>query len=157
MTLDEAIQHCEEVATIKDKQIANGDWEKGSLTEHNCIECASEHRQLAEWLKDYKRLKEQKPCEDAVSRRAVLELVADYDLNMGQVVKGIHSLPSVIPQPKMGRWIYDKNIENWRCSECGETPKTRGYCGSANFMEEHFKYCNHCGAKMIEPQESEKK
>lgn len=58
-------------------------------------------------------------------------------------------------QSKIGRWIYDKNIENWRCSECGETPKTRGYCGSAVFMEEHFKYCNHCGAKMTEVEDEE--
>ena len=35
---------------------------------------------------------------DAVSRQAVLELIADYDLSMGQVVRGIHALPPVIPQ-----------------------------------------------------------
>lgn len=38
MTLDEAIKHTEEVANGK------------------CDKCAEEHRQLAEWLKDYKRL-----------------------------------------------------------------------------------------------------
>ena len=59
MTIDEAILHAEEVAESKEKQIKNGDWEKDSLTERNCIKCAEEHRQLAEWLKDYKRLKEQ--------------------------------------------------------------------------------------------------
>ena len=46
MTLDEAIKHCEEVANKCD------------------TECAKEHRQLAEWLKDYKRLLEQQPQED---------------------------------------------------------------------------------------------
>jgi hypothetical protein len=66
----------------------------------------------------------------------------------------IKALPSVTPKQKTGRWFYDKSIENWRCSECKETPKTMGYCGSANFMVEHFKFCNHCGAKMVEPQES---
>ncbi len=35
---------------------------------------------------------------DCISRKAVLELIADYDLSMGQVVKGIHALPSVTPQ-----------------------------------------------------------
>ena len=59
MTLDEAIKHAEEIAEEKEKQVANGDWEKGSITEHNCIECASEHRQLAEWLKELKQLREQ--------------------------------------------------------------------------------------------------
>lgn len=59
MTIEEAIKHCEEVADRKERQVANGDWEKGSMTEHDCIECASDHRQLAAWLKDYKRLMEQ--------------------------------------------------------------------------------------------------
>lgn len=40
MTLDEAIKHCEEVADSK------------------CDECGAEHRQLAEWLKELKELKE---------------------------------------------------------------------------------------------------
>ena len=56
-------------------------------------------------------------------------------------------------EPKTGHWIYDNF--NWRCSECNETPKTSGYVGTADFMTEHFKFCNHCGARMIEPQESE--
>ena len=44
----------------------------------------------------------QEPCEDAISRQAALELVANYDLSMGQVVKGIHALPPVNPKPKTG-------------------------------------------------------
>ena len=40
---------------------------------------------------------------DAVSREEVLWLVADDNLSMGQVVKGIHALPSVTPQ--VPRWI----------------------------------------------------
>lgn len=41
--------------------------------------------------------------DDAVSRQAVLELIADNDLSMGQVVRGIHALASVTPQEP--RWI----------------------------------------------------
>lgn len=41
MTLDEAIEHAEEVATTR------------------CGECAEEHMQLAEWLRELKRLKAQ--------------------------------------------------------------------------------------------------
>lgn len=40
MTLDEAIEHCEEVAT------------------KNCSECAEEHKQLAKWLRTLKYLEE---------------------------------------------------------------------------------------------------
>lgn len=35
---------------------------------------------------------------DCISRQEVLDLIADYDLSMGQVVRGIHALPSVTPQ-----------------------------------------------------------
>ena len=42
---------------------------------------------------------EQQPT-DAVDRQEVIDLVADYDLSMGQVVKSIHALPPVTPQPK---------------------------------------------------------
>lgn len=63
MSLDEAIKHCEEVAYQKDL-------ESGFDTDN-------EHRQIAEWLKDYKRLKEQKPCEDAISRQSVINAIAN--------------------------------------------------------------------------------
>lgn len=69
MNLDDAIKHCEEIAESKEKQVKNGDWKKDSLTERNCIKSAEEHRQLAEWLKDYKRLKEQEPKWIPVSER----------------------------------------------------------------------------------------
>lgn len=47
-----------------------------------------------------------------------------------------------------GEWMYDNILNNWKCSECGETPKTIGYVGTRLFMEQHFKFCNHCGADM---------
>lgn len=34
---------------------------------------------------------------DLISKQAVLDLIADYDLSMGQVVRGIHALQSVTP------------------------------------------------------------
>ena len=65
MILDEAIQHCEEVAKEQDKLCKRYDDASGYTRSHNedirttdakkCAECAEEHRQLAEWLKDYKR------------------------------------------------------------------------------------------------------
>lgn len=53
-----------------------------------------------------------------------------------------------IEERKVGKWIYDKTSQNWRCSECNETPKTLGYVGTADFMEKEFAFCNHCGADM---------
>ena len=59
MTLDEAIKHCEEKA----KELSNkayAEWGK-SMTEeeaYDCNECAREHEQLAEWLKELKAYRE---------------------------------------------------------------------------------------------------
>lgn len=64
MTLDEAIKHCEEVATKNEETIAyytiQGDKEWLDECEKDCLECASEHRQLAEWLKKLKAYEEAK-------------------------------------------------------------------------------------------------
>ena len=48
MTLDEAIAHAREVASRKfDDRV-------------HCIRCAEEHEQIAEWLEDYKHIKQWK-------------------------------------------------------------------------------------------------
>ena len=44
------------------------------------------------------------PCEDAVSRQAVLDLIADYDLSMGELVNCTHALPPVTPKRKKGKY-----------------------------------------------------
>lgn len=61
MTLDEAICHCEEVA---EREKAKGFEFNTRYNRENeygtkCYECADEHRQLAEWLKELKQLREQ--------------------------------------------------------------------------------------------------
>lgn len=53
MTLDEAIKHCEEVAEEQEKYCPT---QPGKRDEH--AECAAEHRQLAEWLKELKEYSE---------------------------------------------------------------------------------------------------
>lgn len=57
MTLDEAIKHAEEVV------VENLEKTKGRNASDpiaiNCFECAEEHRQLAEWLKELKQLRDQ--------------------------------------------------------------------------------------------------
>lgn len=59
MTLESAIKHCEEVADEKEKEgklLCQS--ESASV---GCLTCAEEHMQLAEWLRDYKRLLEKEP------------------------------------------------------------------------------------------------
>lgn len=62
MTIDEAIKHCEEVATENEQTIIyytiQGDKEWLDECEKVYIECAKEHRQLAEWLRELVYLRE---------------------------------------------------------------------------------------------------
>lgn len=53
MTLDEAIQHCEEVA--KENRELFEKIGTSHYDEDNCLECAKAHEQLAEWLKELKQ------------------------------------------------------------------------------------------------------
>lgn len=64
MTLDESIKHAEEVADYD----AHG--------EKQC-KCAEEHRQLSEWLKDYKRLKEQELKTEQFAKWVATEIFDD--------------------------------------------------------------------------------
>ena len=57
MTLDEVIK----------RFTSNAEYERT----HGSLQGCLEFRQLAEWLKDYKRLLEQEPSTDAVSRQAL--------------------------------------------------------------------------------------
>ena len=65
-SLDEAIKHCEEKAEELEKQVKPYQCESinKKLYEVNkkewdsCLECAKEHRQLAEWLRELKDYKD---------------------------------------------------------------------------------------------------
>lgn len=67
MTLDEAIKHCEEVAEeLRNVDMGEldalycGDTECIEARKNDCIECAREHKQLAEWLKELRVFKSRK-------------------------------------------------------------------------------------------------
>ena len=59
MTLDEAIKHAENVALNRENglydAIALGGQNPSQEEIDECMKCAEEHRQLAEWLKELKR------------------------------------------------------------------------------------------------------
>lgn len=102
---------------------------------------------------------EQEPCEDAISRQAVLDTISElnaisfYEAQEDskecyyEIIQAIKDLSPVKPQT--GHWI--KTIgENGitsavRCSECGFEDN--------RYML--FRYCPDCGVRMITPQESE--
>ena len=112
----------------------------------------------------------QEPCDDAVSREAVKteyrkRLINNLkddkrNIDLSDYVEEpykafcefIDSLPPVTPSERKGHWIpiyQGDEIINYRCSECelGDTN------GSTNLYG--WDYCRRCGAKMVEPQESE--
>ena len=90
-------------------------------------------------------------CDDAISRQAAIDVVSGIDRHF---VKYIKELPTVTPIQRTGHWIEKDGFDGdvyYDCSECGEswttiegTPWQNGMC-----------YCPNCGAKMVEPQESE--
>lgn len=88
----------------------------------------------------------QEPCDDAISRQAVIELCKNVidKSDLVDVAYEVRRLPSVTQ--KSGKWKYVPDADGFYiCSECG--------CG--NGYADNF--CPQCGAKMVELQESEDK
>ena len=101
--IDEAIAHCLEVAKEQEEE-AKADNEYSDA----CLAFAAKHRQLAEWLKDYKRLLEREPCEDAISRESVLTLFATHDGKY--LYEAIQELPPVLSEPKSDWFPVSKKL-----------------------------------------------
>lgn len=135
MTIDEAIQRYEEAVQ----------WEQYSMRSEN-INKAAVHRQLAEWLKELKRLRAQEPCDDAVSREAIESILYElYEVctNMDELVHcmddNLKKLPSVTPQ-RTGKWKMISPAGVYECSKCGQNVLTKDI--------DCYKFCHGCGAKM---------
>ena len=78
MTIDEAIKHCLEVAEEQEKDAEyHREWHE-NYYEKDCRECATEHRQLAEWLTDYKELKNSIGAAKFSNMKEALELIREY-------------------------------------------------------------------------------
>lgn len=160
MTLDEAIKHAEEVAEEKEKYIKRiyetlPAEERFLFSEekNGCKKCANEHRQLAEWLKELKKLKEQDSCEDTISRQAVINAIANTCFwlsasDWNELTECINSISPTKPQPKIGHWIvqaiYNCHTE-FKCSECGYVHDFMHLYGEPTA---DYTYCPNCGCKM---------
>lgn len=64
--IESAIQHCEEVAKNQEWMAEN--YDDDSMGAKQCKECASEHRQLAEWLRELKMYREDTRFTDLYER-----------------------------------------------------------------------------------------
>ena len=97
---------------------------------------------------------EQKPCEDAISRKALLDKKWDvpYDGKYIQVVDvgDIKELPPITPARKKGKWINRSSTSScgirYVASECS-------CCHKKTFFDCDqlvYRYCPNCGAEMRE-------
>ena len=121
----------------------------GKVCDDNCSTQyeAGNMGEIIENLEAISKILEQEPCENTISRQAVLDLiVANHtELNGVNVVmysplcKDIKQLPSATPQPKVGHWIED--------GYCN-LPCVCSYCGHEGRYD--MKFCPNCGAKMTE-------
>lgn len=55
LSLESAIKHCEEVAELNEECARIYNEQSDTMASYSCKECASEHRQLAEWLRELKK------------------------------------------------------------------------------------------------------
>lgn len=93
------------------------------------------------------------PCDDAISRQAVLDKKKLVELEDGQSFycispEDVETLQPVTPQPKLGEWIVHEKPYGIRYLECP-------YC-NIWYLNEHLirnSFCHNCGAKMIVLQE----
>lgn len=113
----------------------------------------------------------QKPCEDAISRQAVIDGIEElkkspwatdkrgngFEYLITEALDVVAELcvkqePPIKPQPKTGHWIGidEEPHEDYECNRCGYVVSTY----TAN-IEPHteYKYCPNCGAKMQEDKE----
>jgi hypothetical protein len=158
MTIEEAIKRAEETAIGEDELCKRYDRASGYSRNHDetirttdakrCEKIAQEHRQLAEWLKDYKRLLENSSeiptsSDDCISRFEVTEIInSEYDID--KMLDRVDELPPAKPIRPKGHWIavyQGDEIINYRCSEC-EFGNTFGK-GTIG-----MNFCSHCGADM---------
>ena len=83
---------------------------------------------------------EQEPCEDAISRKSMLDYIKYLHGEMPEE-EFVKALPSVTPARKKGHWIDHSDEGFVECSECGSCTNCDG-----NIADLHF--CFSCGAEM---------
>ena len=112
-----------------------------------------------EWLKENFYTTEEKiygqpkqPCEDCISRQAVIRLVEQYPNIIGNRCSGliadIKHLPPVTPLHPNSNWTRrhyingDKTLDMWVCSHCGEEFSYDAETGASIY---DYDYCPNCG------------
>lgn len=114
---------------MQETYIEGDGYERHPLPEYYAIETALEAL-------------EQEPCEDAISRQAVLDEMNIRRDNGDMITAGfIKGLSPIQPKAKVGKWKYYQNKKgNW-INECSVCKRDAG-------VGYPYSYCPNCGAKM---------
>lgn len=169
MTLEEAIKHCLEMAdkneisaiTYKNcKEIKTNMYEKltAEKAENDCRECAADHRQLAEWLKEliaYRKIRMCGNCRHYVSGTihfGECHVTSDTKpcvVGINQIACDTFFDYKDVQPICSGHWIeHNDCIE---CSVCGFEVKDP-YCEKRDMTctETSYDHCPKCGVGMRE-------
>ena len=87
---------------------------------------------------------EQEPCEDAISREAVLDLCdsKDSEYKVSHLKEDVECLPSVTPTVETAEFVIENNGGTTHWYECFK-------CHKAIDITDNF--CKCCGRKMVKP------
>ena len=88
--------------------------------------------------------------DDCVSRKAVIDAIEKEEYKW-DALDAMKALLPALPNREQGEWIKGFDFGLYRCSKCRQMI----YSETEEDRNKFHKFCGKCGAKMVEPQESE--
>ena len=96
----------------------------------------------------------QEPCEDAVSRKDVINVLqspcdmryvnGNWHPCIGDYIEAITNLSAVVPKAhEQVKPVVD--IDTWKCGNCGHTLEHQELLGDNVLFHEQYNYCPECG------------
>lgn len=152
MTIQEAIKHAREVADEKYKEgflcYANSGNAENDKKNNECIKCARDHEQLAEWLEELQRYREIGSVDEIKQMQKYSDIVKKHN-TIGQVIDFCVEYENIgtVEECRKARecQISKKSIVNWAL-------KSVGYCqcpACGAFLLYSNKYCSECGQAIL--------
>ena len=136
MTLDEAIEHCKEVERIKKQAGAEAELQGCYRYALKCERCASEHRQLAEWLRELKKYKAPSvhPDKDLIHLQKEQAYMQGYEDGR---------------KPRTGKWIIYLTFDDCYYAKCDQCHESQVFY----YNKPLTNFCPNCGADMRSKEE----